>query len=246
MCTPKRSHPQRRQSLLRIAACGTALGAAGCQGITPDSPEAAQVRFVQVSPEAPALDMYFDNNGAAYNLSFGTVTSYVSLRPGEYRLSAHRGGTGQALVSGQAVLGVAKQYTAIVSNTLGSLQETVVPDTNTPAPPGTVAVRVLNEAALGGPADVYLVPSGGSPATANLLVRDLPFGSAGTYEHLPADKTYTVVVVPAGGPTRRANGLGTLTLTGASGAVRTVIVADLPSKANKAFTALVLNDYDAP
>ena len=190
--------------------------------------------------------MYLDNNGAAYNLSFGTVTSYVSLSPGEYKLSAHRGGTGQALVSGQAVLGASRQYTAIVSNTLGNLQETVFADANTPAPPGMIAVRVINEAALGGPVDVYLVPPGGTPSTASPLVRDLGFGSAGAYEHVPADKTYTVVIVPSGNAFRKAAGLGNVTVSGASGAVRTVIISDNPSKSSKAAMALVLSDYDTP
>ena len=241
-----RSQPQPARKLVRVAACGLALGAAGCQGITANSPEAAQVRFVQMSVDTPPVDMYLDNGGAAYNLSFGTVTSYVSFIPGEYRLSAHRGGTGQVLVSDQTVLSASRQYTAILSNTLGNLQETIFPDANTPAPPGRVAVRVINEAASGGPVDVYLMPSGGTPATANLLARDLGPGTAGVYEHVSADKTYTVALVPAGTPFRKASGLGTITIGGASGAVRTVILSDSPSKSSKAVTALVLPDYDAP
>lgn len=64
------------------------LSMAGCAGVTANSPEAAQIRFVHASPEAPALDMYLDGDGAAYNLSFGTVTSYVSVSPGT-TTSAH-------------------------------------------------------------------------------------------------------------------------------------------------------------
>ena len=222
------------------------LGLAGCQGITANSPEAAQVRFVQASPDTPAVDMYFDGNGVAYNLSFGTVTSYVSLTPGEYRLSAHRGGTGQALVSGQTVLSASRQYTAVLSNTLGNLQETVFPDANTPAPPGTVAVRVIDEAVSSGPVDVFLVPPGGTLATASPLIRELGFGAAAAYEHVPADKTYTVALVSSGTASRKAAGLGNVTVSGASGAVRTIIISGNPANAGKALSPLVLSDYDAP
>lgn len=239
--------PQRNFPLARAMACGLALvTAVGCQGITANSPEAAQVRFVQASVDTPPVDMYFDTNGAAYNLSFGTVTSYVSLSPGIYRVSAHRGGTGQALVSGQAVLGASRQYTAVIGNTLSSLQETLFQDAGAPAPPGTVAVRIINEASSSGPIDVYLVAPGGTLATATPLVRELGFGTASAYEHVPADKTYAVVPVPSRSTPKRTASLENVTVSGASGAVRTVIISDTPPKSNKPFSALVLSDYDTP
>ena len=109
-----------------------------------------------------------------------------------------------------------------------------------------MAVRVINEAMLGGPVDVYLMPPGGTASTASPLVRDLGFGSAGAYEHVPADKAYTVVVVPTGSTSRKAAGLGNVTVSGASGAVRTVIISDNPAKSSKPAQAPDLSDYDAP
>ena len=190
--------------------------------------------------------MYLDNEGAAYNLNFGTVTSYISLAPGDYRLSAHRGGTAQALVSGQTVLSASSQYTAVISNTLGNLQETVFPDENAPAPPGTLAVRVIDEAVLSGPLDVYLVPSGETLTATDLVAHELGLGAVAGYEHLPAGKAYTVFLVPSGSVPRKVASPSHTTVTGASGALRTILHTDTAVKPSNGVPTLVLNAYEPP
>ena len=228
--------------------CVAALGMSGCQSITADSAESAQVRFVDMSVDAPALDLYLNGNGAAYNLSFGTVTSYVAVSPGEYHINANRGATSQALVNTRAALGGTRQYTAVVSSALGSLQETVYPDANAPAPTGMEAVRVLQAAESAGPVDVYLVPSTGSGTASSLLVRDLSYTGSGPYVDVPAATSYTVAVVPAGATLAAANGgmLNGVSVNGASGAVRTIVLGETQQRGGKGLYGLVLNDFDTP
>ena len=227
--------------------CLAALGLSGCGSITADSPDAAQVRFVDASADAPALDLYLNTNGAAYNLSFGTVTSYVAAGPGEYRISANRANTTQALVNAKATLGATRQYTAVVSNSLGNLQETVYPDAHAPAPAGMLAVRVLNAAAGGGPVDVYLVPTNGVTAALAPLVRGLGYTGNGGYVDVPANASYSVEVVPGGMVPAAANGglLSGVSVSGSSGAVRTVVLGDA-QPGSKGMNGFVLEDFDTP
>ena len=229
------------------ALCVAALGLSGCQSITADSPDAAQVRFVDASLDAPALDLYLNTSGAAYNLSFGTVTSYVAAGPGEYRISANRANTTQALVNAKASLGATRQYTAVVSNTVGNLQETIYPDAHAPAPAGMLAVRVLNAAATAGPVDVYLVPAGGSAAASTPLVRNLGYTGNGGYVDVPGGGSYAVEVVPAGTAPGAGNGalLSGVSVTGSSGAVRTVVLGDAQA-GSKGLNGFVLEDFDTP
>lgn len=246
------ANPTSRTSRLRlveVVCLGlAALGLAGCQSITADSPDAAQVRFVDASVDAPGLDVYLNGSGAAYNLSFATVTSYIPVTPGEYKLSASRANTAQALVTAHAALGGTRQYTAVVSNALGGLVETVYPDANAPAPAGMVSVRVLHAASGVGPLDIYLVPSSGTLATATPLIRDLAYTGAGAYVNLPANTAYTVAAVPTGvspAPAGPSSLLSGVSVAGNSGAVRTVVISDAQGNA-KGLYGFVLKDFEIP
>ena len=228
-----------------LVASGLVLGSAGCGSITANSSDSALIRFVHVSPDTPAVDVYLNGAGAAYNLSFGTVTSYVPLSPGEARIAVHRAGTAQALVDGRTALNAARQYTAVVTNTLGNLQETVYPDANTPAPAGMIAVRVLHEAAGMGPVDVYVLPSGSSALFSTPTIRNLAFGGSDAYINMAAEKKYSVAVIPAGSVPALAAGavLSGVSVSGGSGAVRTVIVTDAPAR-SKGLSGFVLDDLE--
>ena len=220
----------------------------GCQSIAADSTEAAQVRFVDTSVDAPGLDVYLNGNGTAYNLSFATVTSYIPVTPGDYKLSADRANSTQALVTAKAALGGTRQYTAVVSSALGSLQETVYPDANAPAPAGMISVRVLHAASGAGPLDVYLLPGSGNLATTAPLARGLGYTGNTAYVNVAASPVYTVVALPAGVPPTPAGAatlLGGVSVVASAGAVRTVVISD-PPNGGKGLYGFVLKDFDTP
>ena len=202
-------------------------GLAGCAGIHMDAGTAAQVRIIDASPDAPAIDSYQNSAALAYNLGFGTGTSYVPLASGSYTLAADKAGTRQALISSAASFSAGHQYTAIIGNINAALQQTLLLDQSQPAPVGETAVRLLDEATRAGAVDVYLIPRGGKLSTSSPIASGLSFGANAGYLNLSAG-VYELAVVPAG--TAPASSTVTL-LSGAqsqfaSGEVRTEVLID--------------------
>jgi hypothetical protein len=196
----------------------------GCQSIDMGS---AQLRVIDASVDGGALDAYQNNSGLAYNLSFGTLTSYVAMAPGAYKLEADKGGTRQALVVAAAHLVAGKQYTEIVGSSQANLQETLLLDQSTPAAAGQIDLRFVNEATHAGAVDIYLVGSGGRLVSTSPIATNLSVGANSGYLVAPAG-TYAIDVVPAG--TVPTNETATL-LRGVQrpfdpGAVRTVVLID--------------------
>jgi hypothetical protein len=222
------------------------LGLSGCQSIVANTPDAAEVRFVDTSLDAPAVDVYVNGTGVAFNLGYATFSSYVPVTPGSSQISATKANTGQTLVAAHAALAGAHQYTAVVSNRLGSLEENIYPDVAPAVVPGTLSVRVL-DAAEAGAVDVYLLPPpGGGQATA--IAKNLGYPGDAGYEHIPAGVSYTVLAVPAGAAPTTANALAGsgVTVSGAPGAARTVVLSEAQRGEAKRMYAFVLDDFETP
>jgi hypothetical protein len=204
-----------------------ALGLSGCQGIAMNS---AQLRVVDASPDAGVIDSYQNSSALAYNLGFGTMTSYIPMSPGVYNLASEKAGTRQVLASSTETLAANKQYTEIIGAGVANLQQTLFLDESTPAPSGRIAVRVINATTRAGAVDVYLVPMASTVSkslSASPLAVNLGVGANSGYIDLP-EGTYAIDVVPTG--TVLASSTVTL-LSGAqvayaSGAVRTVVLID--------------------
>jgi hypothetical protein len=215
-----------------------AVALAGCQGISMGAGSMAQLRIIDASPDAPAIDSYQNNAALAYNLGFGTATSYVAMQPGSYTLAADRAGTRQALAAATASLAAGHQYTAIVGNVNAALQQTLLLDQSTPAPEGEVAVRLVDQATRAGAVDVYLVPRSGKLSTTAPIATNLSFGSNSGYIDLPAG-IYELAVVPTGTVPLPS----TVTLLSgaqveyASGAVRTIVLIDIASATGSALSS---------
>ncbi len=213
-----------RHYAVRLAAMLLSVALAGCQSLTMNS---AQLRVIDTSADSGVIDSYQNNSALAYNLGFGTMTSYVPMSPGTYTLAADRVGTRQTLAESPARLLAGKQYTEIVGNSLVNLQQTLFLDQSVPAPSGQIAMRLIHEATHSGAVDVYLVPTSGRSANTSPLATNLSFGASSGYINVP-EGTYAIDVVPTG--TVLASSTVTL-LNGAqtayaSGAVRTVVLID--------------------
>jgi hypothetical protein len=220
---PTALHPGKSASRLGLLVLALSL-LSGCQSIDMNSP---QLRVIDASPDAGVLDSYQNNSALAYNLVFGTVTSYVPMTSGAYVLADERAGTRQTLVSSNATLLTGKQYTAIVGNTAAALQQTVLLDQSQPAAAGEIALRFVHEATRAGAVDIYLISRSGHLVTTPPIAVNVGFGANTGYLSLPAG-TYAIAIVPTG--TSLVSSTVTL-LTGAqneypSGAVRTVVLID--------------------
>jgi hypothetical protein len=219
----------------------------GCQGMLL-SPSRSQVRIIDVSPDAPELDVYQNSSAIAYRLAFGTITSYVPVDPGAYTTTAMMSGTRQALTSSKATFTTAGQYTVLIGSSSASLQQKMLKDQNRPAPPGQVALRFINQATRVGPVDIYLIPAGQKVTDVRPIVIASGFGGNTGYLNVPAG-TYTLVMeaagtVPAGDTDAMYAGAQIVYAAGSAG---TVILIDQSSLSAKNDLQLILaSDYVPP
>ena len=193
------------------------------------SPGRSQVRIIDVSPDAPEIDVYQNSSGIAYRLDFGTITSYVPIEPGAYTTTSTVSGTRQTLASSKASFATAGQYTILIGDFSAGLQQAIFKDQNKPAPSGQVALRFINQTTNLNAVDIYLVPSGQKSAAVKPIVTNSRFGSNTGYINLPAS-TYTLIVEPAGTvPASDSEAAYSgAQITYPSGSANTVVLVDQP------------------
>jgi Domain of unknown function (DUF4397) len=240
----------RRSFLIKTVGCSALVAVAsllsGCQGIV-NSPTASQVRIIDASPDAPGLDIYQNNVAIAYNLGFGTITSYVPIDPATYTTNAVAAGTKQVLSSNKATFITSNQYTILIGNTAASLQQLTLKDQAQPAPSGQIALRFIDQATRIGNLDAYLVPAGKKLTDVTPVTTDLAFNVNTGYLNIPTG-TYTLVVVPAGTvPTSTT----VATYTGAQvtytqGSATTIILIDQQLVTTPGLQVLSAPDYVSP
>jgi len=222
---------QTRALASRAALVILAVVLTGCQGMS-RVPAVSQIRVIDTSPDAPAIDIHQNASPGLYNIAFGTVSSYISVPAGAYThtaYTAYTAGTRQRLAAVKSSFLDGVQYTVLTGNTAAALQMTILRDQSTPAPAGQVALRVLNQTTRPGAFDLYLLPAG-SPLTALLpLASHAGFGTNTGYLNTPSG-TYSILAFRSGDIPTIASPL----FTGAqasypSGAVRTLVLIDQPA-----------------
>ena len=249
MRAASRSIRQRfpRLLLAGAASLATVLGLSGCQAVNGSTTaQVGQLRIVDASPDAGGLDIYSGSAAIAYNLGFGTVTSYIPVTPATYTLRVDAAGSKNALSTVRASLVNGKQYTMLVSNVLVSLQSTLLTDQSQAAPTGQIALRFLDEAIAVGSVDLYLVPSGSTLAKVNPISTGLVLGTNTGYINVPTG-TYTLYVI-ASGAVISANTIPAFTgasTTYPAGSARTVLLLDTQIVTAPSVQAITVNDYDS-
>jgi hypothetical protein len=245
---------QPRMSLRALIRKGATLAAAGamsialtgCQGIV-SSQSGSQVRIIDASPDAPGLDIYQNNAAIAYNLGFGTVTSYVPINPGTYTSLATQAGTKQALSTAKATYVTGSQYTVLIGNVSASLQQVVLKDQSQAAPTGQIALRFIDQATRISAQDIYLVPAGQKLTAVTPIYSNIIFNTNTGYLNIPSG-TYTLVMVPTG--TIPASDTVT-TYTGAQvtysgGSATTIILIDQQIVTTPGLQVITATDYTSP
>ena len=232
----------------RLGGMAMLLGALpGCQNIT-GSVSVSQVRIIDASPDAPGLDIYQAGTALAYNLGFGTVTSYVSIGPGISTISADTTGTKQQLTTARGTFAASAEYTVLIGNVAADLGETVLTDQSGPAPSGEISVRFLDQATrFSTGVDVYFVPSGSTVATVSPILTNVIFGTNSGYINVPTG-AYTLVLLPTGTmPVATTIPIYTgAKVTYAAGAARTLILLDQQVITDPGFQVITADDYDSP
>jgi len=228
-----------------VAAVAVAL--VGCQSIA-GTQQYSQVRVIDASVDAGGLDIYENKAAFAYNIGFGTISSYVPFPPAVYSFAVDAAGTKQQLaaVSGTAALG--GQYTVLIGNVAASLQMTYLQDKTTPAPTGQFALRIIDQSTRSTPVDIYLLPSGGSLNGVSPIATNLSFGSILNYTLTPAG-TFAVIAVPTGtvptATTTSALYTGSQ-VTYPGGSARTILLLDQQYITMPGLQVITADDYDSP
>ncbi len=224
--------------------CATMLS--GCQAVTSSVAPVSQLRIVDATPDAGGIDIYAGNSALAYNLGFGTVTSYVPIAPSTYTLTVDTAGTKTVLATTRATLANSKQYTMLISNVAAQMQSQVLTDQSMPAPSGQIALRFLDESMSVGAVDLYLVPTGSTLAKVNPILTNVTFGMNTGYINVPTG-TYTLYIVSNG------TVISTTTVplyTGAAvtypgGSARTMVLLDEQIITSPALQVTTIPDYDS-
>jgi hypothetical protein len=230
---------------LSFAAMGVLLPLlSGCQGIT-EGPVPSQVRMIDASLSAGAIDVYLGSNALAYNLGLGTVTSYVPATPGTYTVSAEAAGTRTTLATAPGVLAANNQYPVVFGAVGGKYQQVLLKDQSQPTPAGQVALRLLDQADRGGAVDLYLISSGSTMTGASPTLTNVTFGENTGYFTMPAGR-YSLVMLPTG-TTPAVN--GTTSYTGAavvyaSGSAKTLVLLNTALVGTPGLQVVSANDYD--
>jgi Domain of unknown function (DUF4397) len=239
------THPNLAKRALRLGAVALlAGGLAGCQGIAGTQP-LTQVRFIDASPDAPALDLYQNSTIGLYNIGFGTVSSYIPVASGGWTHAAYIAGTAQQLAAVHGIFAPGAQYTVLAGNVAAALQMTVLRDQGTPAPAGKVALRFVNQATRAGSVDLYLLPPGAGIAGEVPIATGLAFGSNTPYIDVPSS-TYSIVAVAAGSLLMNSSAP---IFTGSQtaypvGSARTILLIDQQAPASQGLQIITADDFD--
>lgn len=159
----------------------------------PRSQSETYLRVVHASPDAPAVDVYLDNESIVTNASFGDVTDYMTLEPGTHTLTITEAGDREAVVfSEEVTLDPRTPMTLAASGEMATAATStfdVRAFTDNPFEPGenASAVRV-----------VHLSPDAPTvDVTANngsvVLAENVSFANASDYVSVPAGD-YTVEI----------------------------------------------------
>ena len=218
--------PWRSKALVAVVLSPLLAGLAGCTAVQ-STATSTQVRIIDASPDASGLDIYAGTSALAYNLGFGTVTSYVALPPATYTFSADTSGSKQVLTSAKATVSTGQQYTVLINNVSANLGAVVLTDQAQAAPAGEISLRFLDEATAIGAVDIYLIPTGQTLLQVSAVLTGVTFGSNSGYVNVPTG-TYKIVMVPTGTVPTSAT---VATYTGASvtyisGSAATVLMLD--------------------
>lgn len=237
--------PALHPGVLALSLAAAAAVLTGCQGMSRLQP-ISQVRVIDASPDAPAIDIRQNADTGLYNVAFGTVSSYIPVAPGAYTHAAYAAGTAQRLATVRGSFTDGGQYTVLTGNTAAALQMSILRDRSTPAPAGHVALRIVTQTTLPAAFDLYLLPAG-SPMTALVpLASHASYGANTGYINAPSG-TYSLVAFPAG-----SSPLATRPIyNGAqasypSGAVRTLVLIDHPTlnPAVPSLQIITAHDFD--
>jgi hypothetical protein len=163
--------------------------------ITTTDGRIASLRVAHTSPNAPAVDVYLDNETVFTGAEFGEVTDYIETTPGNRTVTITAADNRSAVVFDGTVLFSAGAYTVAATGEIGENASQpfapLVLDDNTTAPGENASkVRLVHAVPDAPPVDVTVEEAN------TTLFDNVTFGNASQYAQVPAGE-YTLEVRPA-------------------------------------------------
>jgi hypothetical protein len=143
----------------------------------------ARIRVVHASPDAPAVDVYVNDEivDALTDVPFGAISGYLAVPAGDYNVKVYAAGsTTDPVIDADVMLAAGKSYTVAAINPVASIEAAVFVDEPMLAE-DAAQVRVVHLSPDAPAVDV--APDGADPADA--VVMGLEFPNATGYLSLP-------------------------------------------------------------
>lgn len=185
------------RSLLRRAGLVLALGAAGLLALPVAAGaqgSAALVRVAHFSPDAPAVDVYVNDDRVLSGVKYKAISKYLELPAGSYALAVRPAGAAASsdpVIEATAEVQAGKAYTVAAVGALADIEAQIFGDDLSAPGAGKAKVRVIHAAPEVPAVDVAVA---GGPT----LFEGAEFPSATDYAEVDAG-TYPVQVKAAGG-----------------------------------------------
>lgn len=182
----------------RIFTATTALGIAGAALVVPAGAASAattdsMVRVAHLSPDAPNVDVYVNSAKTLSDVSYKTVSKYLSVPAGQYRFEVRPAGADastKAVIDASSTLTAGKAVTVAAVGALASIKGQIYNDDISAPASGKAKVRVVHAAVDVPAVDVAVA---GGPT----LFSGATFPQATAYAEVAAG-SYNLEVRPAG------------------------------------------------
>lgn len=182
----------------RLFTATTAFGIAGAALVVPAGTASAatgdsMVRVAHLSPDAPNVDVYVNNAKTLSDVSYKTVSKYLSVPAGQYRFEVRPAGAdpgSKAVIDASSTLTAGKAVTVAAVGALANIKGQIYTDDISAPASGKAKVRVVHAAPEVPAVDVAVA---GGPT----LFSGASFPQATAYAEV-AGGSYNLEVRPAG------------------------------------------------
>jgi hypothetical protein len=218
-----------------FAISAAALVLAGCGSSSEE--DAARLRVLHGSPNAPAVDVLVDNSVRLTNVPYRTASGYLDVTAGSRNIKVNATGATTSVIDANVSLAKDTDTTVIATNVLASIEPLVLTDNNTAPAAGQIKLRLVHAAPGAGNVDIYVTAPDANLATTTPTLSNIPFKGVSSYLSVPAG-TYRVRITGAGSKDVAIDS-GSLALS--VGQIRTAVALGNPGT-GQALTAVVLAD----
>lgn len=213
------------------------LGFAFACGGGGSSAATANLRFVQGSPDAPPVDYVVDKTTQSSNLLYGNASTYASVKSGTRDVHIVPVNSTKPLLAQTVSLADSANETLILTGPVAQLKPLVLDDSTTSGTTSSNNVRVVNISITMGPADIYIIPAGGSLGSATPVAKGLDFDQNTGYVGTGSTSGNFDVYITK--PTTQNVYLSTGSLNLSTSQKQTILILDSPSGG---FTFTLLTD----